>query len=397
MVLATRCPHCETVFRVQAAELVRSRGLVRCGHCNEVFDASQSLLDPSAAAAIGIGANMGKQESPVAPVDAGVKPPDQPRVEPHEPPATPAPPVAPENHSTTDQQPPSTFADIVADELREPTLGATAAAIPAESPHAPQEPATPPASVPPERPADGAASETYARPRTERSDEPKLPLDNEPSRAWHTDPEPRFQMPPTAEPGIAPAGPSARFGVPPLGPADGRVRPFEVTRERRARARRHAWLLFVGAFVALALLVLLVVQLAWWRREAVMVYWPASQSLFTGACARLGCQISPPRDIDGLQVQASDLRQVDGPHRLELRVPLHNRYSIALAYPAIELTLFDEKNEVAIRRVLWPQDYAPPGTPIAAGLPPHATQTMIVRLDSGNAVATNFRVQIFYP
>ncbi|MEA3117247.1 MAG: hypothetical protein QOI13_517, partial [Paraburkholderia sp.] len=65
--------------------------------------------------------------------------------------------------------------------------------------------------------------------------------------------------------------------------------------------------------------------------------------------------------------------------------------------PAIELTLFDEKNEVAIRRVLWPQDYAPPGTAIAAGLPPNATQTMIVRLDSGNAVATNFRVQIFYP
>jgi hypothetical protein len=139
------------------------------------------------------------------------------------------------------------------------------------------------------------------------------------------------------------------------------------------------------------------VQLAWWRREAVMVYWPASQPLFVRACARLGCQISPPRDIDGLQVEASDLRQVDGPHRLELRVPLQNRYGIALAYPAIELTLFDEKNEVAIRRVLWPQDYAPPGTAIAAGLPPHATQTMIVRLDSGNAVATNFRVQIFYP
>jgi len=25
------------------------------------------------------------------------------------------------------------------------------------------------------------------------------------------------------------------------------------------------------------------------------------------------------------------------------------------------------------------------------------TQTMIVRLDTGNAVASNFRVQIFYP
>ena len=92
-----------------------------------------------------------------------------------------------------------------------------------------------------------------------------------------------------------------------------------------------------------------------------------------------------------------DLRQVDGPHHLELRVPLRNRYGIALAYPAIELTLSDEKNSIVVRRILWPQDYVPPGTTIAAGLPAHATQTMIVRIESGNAVATNFRVQIFYP
>jgi hypothetical protein len=38
-----------------------------------------------------------------------------------------------------------------------------------------------------------------------------------------------------------------------------------------------------------------------------------------------------------------------------------------------------------------------PGTPIAAGLPARTTQTMIVRLDTGDAVASNFRVQIFYP
>jgi hypothetical protein len=52
---------------------------------------------------------------------------------------------------------------------------------------------------------------------------------------------------------------------------------------------------------------------------------------------------------------------------------------------------------VAIRRVFWPQDYVPPGTPISGGLPAHATQTMIVHLDTGEAVASNFRVQIFYP
>ena len=45
--LATRCPFCETVFRLQTELLALRRGLVRCGHCQEVFDASSSLFDIS--------------------------------------------------------------------------------------------------------------------------------------------------------------------------------------------------------------------------------------------------------------------------------------------------------------------------------------------------------------
>ena len=217
-----------------------------------------------------------------------------------------------------------------------------------------------------------------------RAAEPTLTRDAEPSSAsWHADTEPRFH-------GVRSSEPHAH-------PAEAGSRPFEVTREARAPAPRYTVWRVLGLLVALAMLVLLVAELSWWRRESVMVYWPESQAIFEQVCTRLGCTVSPPRDIDGLQVEASDLRQVDDPHKLELRVPLRNRYNIALAYPAIELTLFDSKNEVAIRRVLWPQDYVQPGTPIASGLPAHTTQTMVVRLDTGEAIATNFRVQIFYP
>lgn len=197
------------------------------------------------------------------------------------------------------------------------------------------------------------------------------------------------------DPRLRAAGAPPVFAEPP--PSSAHEHHFAVTREARTGTPRRALAYIVGGIVALALVVALVAQLAWWRREAVMVYWPDSQPLFAQVCAKLGCQLTPPRDIDGLQVEASDLRQIDGPHRLELRVPLRNRYGIALGYPAIELTLFDSKNDVAVRRILWPEDYVAPGTRVAAGLPAHTTQTMIVRLDSGNVIATNFRVQIFYP
>lgn len=42
----TRCPHCATAFRVVADQLRVSDGWVRCGHCQEVFDALQSLRQP---------------------------------------------------------------------------------------------------------------------------------------------------------------------------------------------------------------------------------------------------------------------------------------------------------------------------------------------------------------
>jgi len=455
MVLATRCPHCETVFRVQDVQLTHTRGLVRCGHCGEVFDATQNVLDPASASTAGLSQETKEHEAPTLEArdaasaqsenvigeahgamgdaaDEAHEPPresslapthpmqgetDKPlagspqptQVEPHEPSPTPAysmqaeaheplatpahprqpapfTPASSEQDTWTAQQPPPTFADILADELREPTLS--------EAPgwdkagHAPDSPE----HVNGER----AAPEGYAWPRSEKNDEPRLGTVDTPGATWRADAEPGFRTSSAPE-HATPAGRAPHPDEPPSGLAEEPMRPFEVTREARTRAPRSIWLGAIGALVALVLVVLLVAQLAWWRREAVMVYWPSTQWIFSRACERLGCQISPPRDIDGLQVEAPDLRQTDGPHRLELRLPLHNRFGIALAYPAIELTLFDEKNQAAVRRVLWPQDYAPPGAPIAAGLPPQSTQTMIIQLDSGNVVATSFHVQIFYP
>jgi predicted Zn finger-like uncharacterized protein len=43
MNLYTRCPGCNTVFRVTTRELQASNGRVRCGRCQQVFDAFASL------------------------------------------------------------------------------------------------------------------------------------------------------------------------------------------------------------------------------------------------------------------------------------------------------------------------------------------------------------------
>ena len=45
MSLATRCTACGTVFRVVQDQLRVSEGWVRCGRCNEVFNALEGLFD----------------------------------------------------------------------------------------------------------------------------------------------------------------------------------------------------------------------------------------------------------------------------------------------------------------------------------------------------------------
>lgn len=47
MALATKCPHCNTIFRVAHDQLKLRGGIVRCGACNEVFDGNAALVDPA--------------------------------------------------------------------------------------------------------------------------------------------------------------------------------------------------------------------------------------------------------------------------------------------------------------------------------------------------------------
>jgi predicted Zn finger-like uncharacterized protein len=43
--MLTRCPHCQTAFRVTSEQLKLRQGQVRCGECRGVFDALESLAD----------------------------------------------------------------------------------------------------------------------------------------------------------------------------------------------------------------------------------------------------------------------------------------------------------------------------------------------------------------
>ena len=50
VVMRTRCPACNTVFRVTSEQLRAKAGKVKCGYCQHIFNAFDELIDEIAAA-----------------------------------------------------------------------------------------------------------------------------------------------------------------------------------------------------------------------------------------------------------------------------------------------------------------------------------------------------------
>ena len=75
MALATKCPYCQTTFRVAHDQLKLRAGLVRCGACKEIFNGIEHLLRPAqppappATGAVPVAAERSDQTTPTIPQD----------------------------------------------------------------------------------------------------------------------------------------------------------------------------------------------------------------------------------------------------------------------------------------------------------------------------------------
>ena len=410
MALATKCPHCNTIFRVAADQLKLRGGIVRCGTCREVFDGNAALVDPAAASPFltsGPGAAVplsttdpadhslpsATDDEPIYSLDFdtsfdpfGILPPTAqlkddaddgehieldldvslpdealadapvaaPVMAPPEAPEAPLPqPMAPFKRRQVDDAP--AFATYLRDSRREPSLAAGAA---------------------PALPAIDKVS----------LDKP-VPARREPTLADHS-----FEALPAAP--VAPE-PTIQTVAGETAVARADDEPAFVTLGRRREQSGKALRIAMAAG-SVVLLLLLLLQAMTTFRNPLAAQFPQWKPTLVALCKLSGCQVDLPAQIEALSIEQGELQTIKEQTFSYVSL-LRNQSRSVQAWPSIELTLNDADDKPLLRRVIAPRDYLPANIDVSQGFAPRSEQTIKLYFALDQLTATGYHIAIFYP
>jgi hypothetical protein len=147
--------------------------------------------------------------------------------------------------------------------------------------------------------------------------------------------------------------------------------------------------LALGCLLAAAGLLL---QFGLIRRDLLAARSPWAAAVLSPACEVLGCTIEPPRLLDALAVENSNMVKLSGVDGYRLQVLLRNRADHAVRAPSVELSLTDAAGAVVVRRVLQPADFQQAETLAAS-----AEGNWQLEFASSDRRVAGYTVAIFYP
>lgn len=201
------------------------------------------------------------------------------------------------------------------------------------------------------------------------------------------------------EPAEPPAAPEA-FELPPSkyhhsGFEQEAQMPGFVVQGRRDAFWRTPAMRGVLLVLATVLGVLLVLQWAVQERDTLAARAPAMASWLQTVCGVAGCSLAAPQRIDAVAIESSTLvRKLGQFYAFDLVVK--NSESIAVAMPALELSLTDGRDKEIARRVFLPEEM--PGTPSV--VPAKGSLSVNMRLSLSESelnTMAGYRALVFYP
>ena len=358
MSMITRCPACETMFRVVPDQLRISAGWVRCGQCDEVFDASAHLVNDTPAA-------DPPEPAPVAApqvIEASESLPSVP---------VPVPEPEPEPESVLPQPVPAETVLLPEASPPAPLTSSDFQAIDFNLDDASTQWAP---SVEPATESDNAVLKNHGLTDTLGVDEPVVgnPTPVLAGDFCETDRADLTAFDPPAE--------SISF--------------LSNDTQPPARSRRLGrWLLVV---LGLLLFIGLVAQGLYQERQRLAAWEPRLSPWLERACDAVGCAVGPVMKIDAIHVENSSFARVRA-DTYRLSFSLKNNAVIPVAFPAIELTLTDALDRPVLRRVLRASDLGSADVVIAASTEWSSSIEIAVQSATLPDRVAGYRLVAFYP
>ncbi|WP_288352179.1 DUF3426 domain-containing protein [uncultured Marinobacter sp.] len=371
--LQTRCPKCETRFRVTDAQLSVASGKVRCGNCMAVFNAVEHRINEGASGISSSKSGPAAPEQQDAPADPGFTSDDDlifadnPEEDAAEGPyagtrLTFSDDELSDSFRTVDERSGGTFETDDDDVTQEKIDESWAEAMLSEEDdtrrkarHAPVEP-----EPPEEEPAK------FEQPESE-------PLENEPidEQVWSEpeatprEPENLSLEPVDSDDGFyvdEPRSSSFDYDAGPVTDNEPliagspysnlRREPVSVAGNGRGRVRTVLWTLII-----LALIGVLVAQVTWFQFDRLSSI-PELRPFYEQGCEIAGCELKPLINVDAIQSRKLVVRtNPENRSQLVVDAVIINRAAFEQPFPAIALTFSNLNGDVVAQSVFTPDEY----------------------------------------
>ena len=341
--MKTRCPACQTTFRVTPEQLKARVGKVRCGQCQTVFNALDSLLEASLSTTPPVTKTVQQATPRQTPQEISFTPSNDAYVS-----------------STTVFE--AIEFDHVSTDTPQHDIAVEAHDFPPDT-EIPQDEAVEEATK--EEPEEAAEEETHLLSETAAQELGKATGLIMPRET-------------TEIPGYSKWAEGVMYAQVPT-----------------STGRTPRW-----PFVLAAVLLVLALagQVIFRFRSEIAITAPSLRPTLEVFSQTFNADLPLPRHVELVSIEASDLQ--NDPTRgnlLVLNATLRNRAAYGQAYPSLELSLTDTGDAAIARRVFPPAEYL--SAKIPAGQPFKANSDVAVRLwiEARDISAAGYRLYVFYP
>lgn len=366
----TRCPLCDTRFKISEAQLTAHQGMVRCGNCQQAFDARPGFIAEQSQADL-TESHVAIEEQHTVPVhetSAGITPnadtvPEVVALAEHHDDAVSAEstefgdfhlPIQPEHDDTLDF---SYATRLIADRVK------LAETFHDEEIHVD-------VSMPQAEPVEHVDLE-------EKADLQDVAPDEMPDH---------FTSLPVEQVGYPPDDSEVTDDFLRAGEAD------ESSGELHVKRRTWPWT--TGIIVSA---ILLIAQSAYFFRVGIASSLPALKPALVNTCHLFNCSVPLPQNPDLMSIESSGLdADTEHENRITLNALLRNRASFTLAYPVLALTLNDVQDKPLARRLFLPTEYLPPEENEQSGFAVNHEVSVKLHLSTADLKPSGYRLELFY-